>query len=161
MNKTYHGIRIKSAILFASIFMGIAWVPSSVYAQDTQNASQQKYVSGRVLDEKGEGVPNVSVTIKGTTRGTVTKTDGTFSIQAKQGETLNFSGVGYKTQSLVLGSETSVNITITTDASNLADVVVVGYGVQRKVTISGAVSAVKGDALVKSCLLYTSDAADE
>jgi TonB-dependent starch-binding outer membrane protein SusC len=151
MKKTNTGSRFRTARLLTAIFLLLAASPglSVVYGQGSATA-QQKPVTGRVTDEKGEGISNVSVTLKGKTRGTMTKTDGSFSIVASSGETLVFSGVGYKSYSVVVGNETSINTTLSADASNLSDVVVVGYGTQKKVTVTGAVSAVKGEALIKS-----------
>ncbi len=150
MNQTNYAIRITSVILLTGLVLGLATLPGKAYAQDNQNQASEKNIRGKVLDEKGEPIVSISVTVKGTNRGTVTKNDGSFSIQAKSGETLNFSGVGYKPQSVVLGNEATVSITLSQDASNLSDVVVVGYGTQKKVTVTGAVSAVKGEALIKS-----------
>ncbi len=150
MNQTNYAIRITSVIFLAVLVLGLAILPGKANAQDNQNQASEKNIRGKVLDEKGEPVVSISVTVKGTSRGTVTKNDGSFSIQAKPGETLNFSGVGYKPQSVVLGNEATISITLSQDASNLSDVVVVGYGTQKKVTVTGAVSAVKGEALIKS-----------
>ncbi|GAC1442107.1 MAG: hypothetical protein NVSMB63_10190 [Sediminibacterium sp.] len=107
-------------------------------------------ITGKVTDEKGEGLSNVSITVRGQHKGTITKADGTYSINAAVGETLVFTSLGYKTFTAVIGTGGVVNATLSADASNLSDVIVVGYGTQKKVTITGAVSAVKGDALVKS-----------
>lgn len=143
MKKTNAGIRFRAARLIIAFLLLFA-------AGQHAATAQQKTVTGRVTDEKGEGISNVSVIIKGKTRGTMTKTDGSFSISASTGETLVFSGVGYKNYSVVVATETSINPTMAADASNLSDVVVVGYGTQKKVTVTGAVSAVKGEALIKS-----------
>ncbi len=143
MKKTNIGSRFRAAkLIFAFLFLFLS-------GQYTATA-QQKIITGKVTDEKGEGISNVSVTVKGKTRGTMTKIDGSFSIGAATGETLVFSGVGYKSVSMEVGNETTINSTLSPDASNLSDVVVVGYGTQKKVTITGAVSAVKGEALIKS-----------
>jgi TonB-linked SusC/RagA family outer membrane protein len=110
----------------------------------------QNRVTGRVTDEKGDGISNVTVSVQGKNAGTMTKADGTYSINATSGETLVFSAIGYKLSSSVISNGGVVNTTLSADASNLSDVVVVGYGTQKKVTVTGAVSAVKGESLVKS-----------
>ncbi len=113
-------------------------------------SAQQKVVTGKVTDDKGEGVANVSVTIQGVSRVVLTGTDGTFTISANKGQTLVFSSVGYKIITAVVGDDPVVNATLVTEVASMTDVVVVGYSTQRKVTVTGAVSAVKGDVLVKS-----------
>ncbi|HLO82341.1 MAG TPA: TonB-dependent receptor [Chitinophagaceae bacterium] len=112
--------------------------------------AQQKQVTGKVTDEKGEGVANVSVSVQGSSRVVLTGADGTFIISASKGQTLVFSSVGYKGITMVLGDDPLVNVSLTTEIAAMTDVVVVGYSTQRKVTVTGAVSAVKGDVLVKS-----------
>jgi len=107
-------------------------------------------VTGKVTDEKGEGVANVSVSVQGSTRVVLTGADGTFIISASKGQTLQFSSVGYKGTTMVLGDDPLVNVSLITEIAAMTDVVVVGYSTQRKVTVTGAVSAVKGDVLVKS-----------
>jgi TonB-dependent starch-binding outer membrane protein SusC len=150
MKKTNTGSRFRIASLATAIFLLIAAGPCPIVVHGQNTAAQPQTVTGRVTDEKGDGISNVSVTIKGKTRGTMTKIDGSFSINASSGETLMFTGVGYKANTIVLGNETTINTTLSADASNLSDVVVVGYGTQKKVTVTGAVSAVKGEALIKS-----------
>lgn len=108
-------------------------------------------VSGRITDEKGSPVPNVSVVVKGLTVGTTTNEDGFFKLMVPDGKnTLVISYVGFKTVEYPLGSSNTVSIVMRQETGTLSDVVVVGYGTQRKVTVTGAVSAVKGEALVKS-----------
>ncbi|MDE3248325.1 MAG: TonB-dependent receptor, partial [Bacteroidota bacterium] len=144
MTKTITSARRKTARLLVAFFSTL--LASAVF----MGAFAQGNVTGRVTDEKGDGISNVSVSVQGKNKGTMTKADGTFSIAANQGETLVFSAIGYKAYTAVVGSSGVVNASMAADASNLSDVVVVGYGTQKKVTVTGAVSAVKGDALVKS-----------
>lgn len=144
MTKTITSARRKTARLLVALFSTL--LASGMF----MGAVAQGNVTGRVTDEKGDGISNVSVSVQGKNKGTMTKADGTFSIAASQGETLVFSAIGYKAYTAVVGSGGVVNASMAADASNLSDVVVVGYGTQKKVTVTGAVSAVKGDALVKS-----------
>src|SRR5258706_5763572 len=150
MNRPNCFVKLKTPGFAIAISLLLSFSVFNTGVQATPGYFQQKVVTGRVTDEKGDGISNVSVSVKGTTRGTVTKTDGSFSINANAGETLSFSNVGYKASSVVLGSESTVSMTLSVDASSLADVVVVGYGTQKKVTVTGAVSAIKGEALIKS-----------
>ncbi|MCG7859295.1 carboxypeptidase-like regulatory domain-containing protein, partial [Flavihumibacter sediminis] len=101
--------------------------------------------------EKGNPISNASVTVKGRSSGTTTNDDGLFKLTIGEGDkTLVFSFVGYKTLEYDLTASNSVAITLSAANEQLSDVVVVGYGTQRKVTVTGAVTAVKGEALVKS-----------
>ncbi|MCG7857087.1 TonB-dependent receptor [Flavihumibacter sediminis] len=108
-------------------------------------------ISGRIVDEKGAPVANVSVMVKGTTIGTTTDDNGNFKLTVPDGQSvLVISYVGFKSTEYTLNSSNTVAITLTPESSQLSDVVVVGYGTQRKVTVTGAVSAIKGENLVKS-----------
>lgn len=100
-------------------------------------------VSGKVTDEKGEGLPGVSVVVKGTTQGTTTDGTGSFKINAPTtNATLVFSFVGYASREVVVGSKTSITVSLTPDDQTLNEVVVVGYGTQLKKDVTGAVQTV-------------------
>ncbi len=100
-------------------------------------------VTGEVLDEKGEGLPGVSIIIKGKTRGTVTDQNGRFSLETDdEGERLIFSYVGYLTRELELGSSTSLRVVLELDNKLLQEVIVVGYGTQKKADVTGAISSI-------------------
>lgn len=104
---------------------------------------QQQKVVGTVTDSHGEAVIGASVLVKGTTNGTVTDIDGKFSLTKVPGDaTLVISYVGYKSRTVALGGKTSVNITLQEDAAALEEIVVVGYGVQRKSDVTGALTRV-------------------
>lgn len=95
-------------------------------------------------------LPGVSVVVKGTTRGTQTDFDGKYSIKATQGETLEFSYMGFATQSVAVGASSSVSVVMKEDtATDLSEVVVVAYGAQKKETLTGSVGEVKAEALTK------------
>ncbi|WP_019990481.1 SusC/RagA family TonB-linked outer membrane protein [Rudanella lutea] len=100
-------------------------------------------VSGRVTDEKGEGLPGVSVTLRGTNRGTTTDNTGKFQISVPGPDAvLVFSFVGYARQEITVGNRQSFNVQLVSDEQNLSEVVVVGYGTQRKSDITGSVASV-------------------
>jgi hypothetical protein len=104
------------------------------------------------LNEKSEAVPNISVLLKGTTTGATTDEKGDYSLQVKDSSSvLTFSSIGYEPLEEKVGGRSTINITLKSAAAgNLADVVVVGYGTQKKVTVTGAVAQVKGTELQKS-----------
>ncbi len=102
-------------------------------------------VSGSVKTTNGEVLIGVNVMVKGTTRGTVTDVDGTYKLGDLQGDDiLHFSSVGYQSQEIKVGSRTILEIRMSADATLLNEVVVVGYGTQRKINLTGAVGVAKG-----------------
>ncbi|WAC14232.1 SusC/RagA family TonB-linked outer membrane protein [Dyadobacter pollutisoli] len=108
-----------------------------------KNHSIDRSIKGKVSDEAGEKIPGVSIVLKGTTTGTVTDAEGVYSINVPdQGGTLIFSSVGFLTQEIPLGSATTIDVKLLTDAKALSEVVVVGYGSQLKKEITGAVQTV-------------------
>ena len=109
----------------------------------------QSQYSGQVLDENKQPLPGVSILVVGTQNGTSTDFDGEFSIDATQGDKLQFSFMGYVTKTVTLSSNTTVNISLSPDAKALEEVVVVGYGVQKKSDLTGAISTVDPDDLQK------------
>ncbi len=111
----------------------------------------QSEVRGKVTDVAGQALPGVAVMVPGTLNGTMTANDGTYSLQVKAGQTLNFSCVGMKDVNRVFDGKLSViNVTMEEDALFLDDVVVVGYGTQKKSSLTSAVSAIKGDDVLKA-----------
>ena len=100
-------------------------------------------VTGTVIDEKGAGLPGVSVFVKGTQRGTSTDQNGKFSLSVADNKAvLVFSSVGFESQEMVVGNRTAINITLKIDERALGEIVVVGYGSQRKQDITSAVSVI-------------------
>ena len=118
--------------------------------QDAVTIMQQQNlkVSGVVTDEAGEPLIGVSVLVKGTTLGNITDLNGRFSLDVPEGSILEISYIGYKTQSIKAQRE-PMNIVLKEDAQKLDEVVVVGFGTQKKVNLTGSVSAVTGDDISK------------
>lgn len=113
--------------------------------QITQAAalSTDVVVTGKVIDEKGAGLPGVSVVVKGTTQGSTTDGNGSYRISAPNANaTLVFSFVGYQKQEVLIGNQTTMTITLVPDDQTLNEVVVVGYGSQRRQDITSAVSVI-------------------
>lgn len=105
---------------------------------------QTKKVTGSVQDQKGEGIPGVSIVIKGdANRGTTTDGSGKFNLTGVDNKTvLKISSVGFESQEITIGSRVNVEITLNETSANLDEVIVVGYGVQKKANMTGAVSTV-------------------
>ena len=114
-----------------------------------QTFAQNLRVQGKVLDELGEGLIGAGVVVQGTTNGTVTDANGNFTLTVPSGTTLEISCVGYATQ-LIQVTEPSLTVQMEIDSRALEESVVIAYGQQKKVTITGAVSAVSGEGLMKA-----------
>lgn len=113
--------------------------------------AQIKSINGTVIDATGEPLIGVNVSIKGTTVGTITDLDGKYVLQAPNNNAVVvFSFIGYKTEEVVVGTQTVINMTLKEDTQLIDEVVVVGYGVQKKVTVTGAVASVAGEELKAS-----------
>ncbi|HYH15302.1 MAG TPA: TonB-dependent receptor plug domain-containing protein, partial [Flavisolibacter sp.] len=103
----------------------------------------QRTITGRVTDDKGTPLANVSVQVRGSNVGTVTNTDGTYTLAVPaNGRTLVFSSVDMGTQEVNIGNQTTVNATLLTTERNLQEVVVVGYGTQRRKELTGSVERI-------------------
>jgi TonB-linked SusC/RagA family outer membrane protein len=108
-------------------------------------------ITGKVINEKGEPIKDVTVQEKGTNNGTLTREDGSYSLDVTNANaTLLFSFVGYAPQEFAIKGKTVIDVRLLTGDNPLADVVVVGYASQKKVTVTGAVAQVKGSELEKS-----------
>jgi TonB-linked SusC/RagA family outer membrane protein len=102
-------------------------------------------VAGRVVDAKGGGLPGVTVVVKGTTTGTGTGADGSFTLQVPENSVLVFSYVGYARQEVpITGANSNLTVTLAEDTQALNEVVVIGYGTARKSDLTGAVASVSG-----------------
>lgn len=111
-------------------------------------ASAQNKITGKVIDDSGVPVVGATVMIEGTDIGSVTDFDGFYSISASPGQTLLFSCLGYITENAVVGKSSVINIRLQTDTKTLDEVVVVGYGVQKKATMTGAIANVGSNDIV-------------
>ncbi|MCV9387422.1 SusC/RagA family TonB-linked outer membrane protein [Reichenbachiella ulvae] len=111
--------------------------------------AQGQRVTGTVIDDAGEGLPGVSIIIKGTTSGTVTDLDGKFSVEANSSDVLTFSFVGYVTKEVEVNGRSAIDIQMQPDVTSLEEVVVVGYGTQKKSDIISSVASVNTDQILK------------
>lgn len=107
----------------------------TVYAQPGQD------ITGKVVDEQGVSLPSVTVMVKGTSETTSTDGEGVFKIGASKGDTLVFRFIGYATQEIAVGDQSVLNIALAPDEQQLEEVVVVGYGTQKKTDITGSVAS--------------------
>ncbi|WP_439487752.1 SusC/RagA family TonB-linked outer membrane protein [Algoriphagus sp.] len=106
-------------------------------------------VKGTIVDESGYPLPGVTVIVQGTTQGTISDVDGKFSIGVPDGGTLVFSFIGYEEQTVAVGNQSELTITMAENLSDLEEVIVVGYGTQTMREVTGAISQVKSESLEK------------
>ncbi len=130
----------KSRSLAATAFFLLLFAPVLTFAQNI-------LVKGRVTNETGDPVPKASVTVKQTTKGASTADDGTFEISAPSNGTLVISSVGFTTREVKVNNQSSLAISLVSLNSELTQVVVVGYGTQKRALVTGAVSSVNGKTL--------------
>ena len=109
----------------------------------------QSTIKGTVNDETGEPVIGASVKVQGTNEGAITDLDGNFTVKASSDATLTISYVGYVTQNVKVGGKSNITVTLVEDNTTLNDVVVIGYGTQKKKLVTGATVQVKGDDIAK------------
>ncbi|MFT2010926.1 SusC/RagA family TonB-linked outer membrane protein [Pontibacter sp. 13R65] len=111
---------------------------------------QEQVVTGKVLDEKGVGMPGVTVVLKGTSKGTATNSDGFYSLSVPDATgTLVISFIGYQLQEVPINKRASININLVPNSTALDEVVVIGYGEVKKRDLTGSVASVKGEELTK------------
>ncbi|MES2796498.1 MAG: TonB-dependent receptor [Bacteroidota bacterium] len=124
---------------FLILLLSISWV----------SFSQTNSVSGKVTDDKGETIVGASIAIKGTSRGTTSDVNGRYKLDTPVNSTLIFSFVGFDTQEIAVGTKTVIDIAFDSKTNQLQDVVVIGYGTQRKSDLTGSVGSVKADQLLE------------
>ena len=108
----------------------------------TAGFAQTKTITGKVTDAAGQPVAGATVAVKGSNDGTSTDTKGNFTISAANGATLVITSVNYVDQEVTVGNNNSIGIQLTAKAGDLGEVVVVGYGTQKKIDVTGAVAMV-------------------
>lgn len=150
------GLFANSNVDYVLIDRQIVLSPDKSLAE-AKSKLQPLTVTGRVTDENGEPLPGLYVIVKGTTRGTTANATGEFTIDVDDpSAVLVFSFVGFLTQELVVGDQRVINVTMQLDIVGLEDIIVVGYGTQKKVNLTGSVAAVGNEELEKLSVTQTS-----
>lgn len=122
------------AILIQATFAG------ALVADDVKEVPDVD-ITGKITDENGEGLPGASVVVKGTTNGITTNLDGDYKLSVPDGATLVISFVGYKTMEMAVGAQSVIDVQLDLDASQLEEVVVIGYGTQQRRDLTGAIAS--------------------
>ncbi|OBX26754.1 iron complex outermembrane receptor protein [Gelidibacter algens] len=130
-----------------SLLLSVFLIPSVMWSQTT--------VTGTVADQANVPLPGVNILIKGTTTGATTDFDGNFSITASNGDVIVFSYVGFKPQEITYTGQQSLNVTLTEDAAQLDEIVLIGYGSVKKEDLTGSVDVVSSKDFNKGAILST------
>lgn len=144
--------------IFANLFWIVGIVlcssPTAMYAAPSPNSEiqQEKTITGKIVtDDDDMGIPGVSIIVKGTKNGAVSDFDGNYTIKVKSNQdVLVFSYLGYTTQEVTVGSKTTINVTLESNLESLDEIIIVGFGTQKKTTLTGSVVQVKGDDILRS-----------
>ncbi|MGI6572103.1 MAG: SusC/RagA family TonB-linked outer membrane protein [Fermentimonas sp.] len=154
LNNFKHVLKIMRITLLLLFFCILFSSASNSYSQESTATSSveqpaKKQITGKVVDENGNPIIGVNILEIGTTNGTVTDMDGNFSLSVKDNATIRVSYIGYLEQSIVTTGQSAFNIALLEDTKALDELVVVGYGVQKKVNLTGSVTTVGADKLEK------------
>ncbi|MEM9857275.1 MAG: TonB-dependent receptor [Bacteroidota bacterium] len=118
--------------------------------ESTVSASNLAVITGKVIDENGEGLPGAAVVEKGTQNGTITDADGIYKLDVSEGSILVVAFVGYETVEIQVGNQAVIDFQLQPDVELLKDVVVIGYGSSKKSDLTGSVSSIKGESLTQN-----------
>lgn len=139
LNKTFGNTDIVYAMEGSNIML----MKKESKAEVQASQQKEKTVNGIITDENGEAIIGANVSVKGTTIGTITDVDGNFSLSIPENSLLQISYIGYLTQEIAVGNKSSFSIKLLEDTQKIEEVVVVGYGVQKKQTVTASASTVK------------------
>ena len=155
LSKTGLAARAKRSILFSLAVIGLTF--TQAWANDASNGDKvvdnalaaQQTISGTVTDSSGAPIPGANVIVVGTTNGTQTDFDGNYTIDAAEGDQLQFSYLGFGTKTVTVGSSSTVDVTMEEESSALEEVVVIGYGARKKKDITGAIATLMPSEITK------------
>ena len=150
MNKILQWSRKKAKLSERLLFLTFFLFSLSVSAQEK--------IIGRITDANGEGLPGVTIRIVSTESGTVTDVNGDYQINATEGDVLSFSYVGFKTNTVVVGTSSIIDISLAEDVEALDEIVVIGYGTQKKSHLTGSISKVSSESLEQIAVSRVDDA---
>ncbi len=145
-NKKLNSIKYIGFFTILMLCSGLFTRGSTLYANTSATYSDFRNITGQVVDAStGETLIGVNIIVKGTSTGTITDIDGNYSIEADDTDVLVFSYTGYRDVEVVVGNQTTINLSLSTDIAQLSEVVVVGYGTRKKSHNTGAIAQVGGD----------------
>ncbi len=138
----HNALTFRKCLLFLFFLLGL----------QALSTAQTRLIKGKVTDESGAPLPGASVTLQGTSIGTLTDDNGLYQIQASEANQLVTSFIGFITQTIPVGNKSEINITLLATANSLDEVVVVGYGEVKKSDLTGSISKLDVDDLQKALI---------
>ena len=158
--KNWKGIKFIGLLSFLVLFLPVfSRGDTNFNNNDYAGEKIEQIITGIIKDlDTGEPLIGVNILVKGTSRGTITDFDGKYSIDANEGETLVFSYTGYKDLEVPIANQTVINLGLSEDATQLDEVVVIGYGTQKKSHLTGSVSRVENENLGQIAVARVDDA---
>lgn len=144
LDKIFKGTGVSYKVLDKSIILSTHATGSS-----SEGVRQVGNIKGRVVDMAGDPIIGANIIVVGTNNGTISDFDGNFSIQANKGDVLKFSYIGFVDKKVTVVDSKPLNVTLKEDTEALDEVIVIGYGTQKKSDVSGSVTSVSGDKLSK------------
>lgn len=148
LNEVFNGSNITYQVIDKRILLSDKRYKKRVEPETTAAVQQVAPVTGKVVDQNGEPIIGASVTVNGTTIGTLTDLDGSFSINASENSELKISFLGYTHKTIKVNSRKYLEIILQEDNTLLEEVIVVGYGTQKKANLTGAVASIDGNSIV-------------
>jgi TonB-dependent starch-binding outer membrane protein SusC len=139
--------------IFAGTHLQYRVLDNKLIVISSTDVAQDRIISGKISNESNEPLAGVSIIVKGQTKGTTSDAGGAFTVSVPDNGVLVISSIGYITQELNIQNQTELNIRMVQSSSTMDQVVVVGYGTQKKIDVTGATATVKGSVLVKQQLL--------
>ncbi len=146
--KLLTNLGIVAAVSSVTMFQANAIEP--VHSEDASihvkaEVQQSRKISGVITDKSGQPIIGANIVVKGTTNGTITDIDGKYSLEVPNNATLQVSYIGYLSQTIVVGNKRELNVSLAEDTQNLQEIVVVGYGTQKRINLTGAVEQVTSE----------------
>lgn len=145
-------------LLVCFLSFGYSGLHAHIASESTITEKVMQSISGTVIDSDGESLIGVNIIIKGTATGTVTDVDGKYTLDAPADATLVFSYTGFKDQAILVGNQTIINVTLLANVAVLDEIVVTGYGTQRKVDLTGSVGSVGAEEIAATPILSADQA---
>lgn len=157
LSEAFRGKGISYEVVGSTVVLTAAEPQQPTPAAAPQDRAR-KTVKGQVVDNAGEPLAAAGVMVKGTNRGTMTDTNGNWSMETREGETLVFSFIGFTDEEVVVGRSSVINVALSIDQNILDDVVVIGYGTQSRKTLTTAVAKVDGKSIESAPVSTVADA---
>lgn len=141
-------VKCKKSIILLIVIPALLLGTGNAFASSNPQ-QEKKPITGKVTEKSGNSLPGVSVYIKGSSSGTITDLDGNYTIEAASSDVIVFSFVGYLTEETTVGNQVKIDITLIEDIIGLDEVIVTGYGVQKKSDVTGSIASVSGEKLAE------------